>query len=102
MNGNKHKIVISLGGNQVDTPSCFAQSIKKIEKNEENTVVIQRRSIRAAKTLRKGEVLTKEVTSVLRPCPVDALEPWELDFYLGKKLAKDVSNGAYFKASDFE
>lgn len=76
--------------------------IKKIEKNEQDTVVIQRRSIRAAKSLQKGEILKNESVSMLRPCPVDALEPWELDKYLGIKLAKDVAAGSYFKASDFE
>ena len=99
MNPNSWKLMVDTTR---ELERALGIEIKKIEKNEENTVVIQRRSIRAAKTLRKGEVLTKEVTSVLRPCPVDALEPWELDFYSGKKLAKDVSNGAYFKASDFE
>ena len=76
--------------------------LKKIEKNEEDTVVIQRRSIRAAKSLRKGEILKNESISVLRPCPAGAIEPWELDSYLGKKLVKDVSSGRYLKSSDFE
>ncbi len=81
---------------------ALGSGIKKIEKNEEDTVVIQRRSVRAKKMLHKGEILTNEVTTVLRPCPVDALEPWEIDNYLGKRLAKDVSEGDYLKASDFE
>lgn len=76
--------------------------VKRIEKNERDTVVIQRRSIRAAQNLRKGEVLTSECVSVLRPCPADALEPWELDLYLGKKLSRDVPTGDYLKASDFK
>ena len=82
--------------------SALGSGVKQVEKNEENTVIIQRRSIRAAKTLRKGKTLTLDDISVLRPCPVDALEPWELEFYLGQKLAKEVSVGNYLTASDFE
>mgnify|MGYP001207525582 CR=1 FL=1 len=76
--------------------------IKTIEKNEANTVVIQRRSIRVNKKLCKGETLKNEFVTMLRPCPFDALEPWELDSYLGKKIVKDVQQGEYLKASDFE
>jgi len=81
---------------------ALGSGIKKIEKNEEDTVIIQRRSIRSDKTLRKGQILTKESISFLRPCPEDALEPWELDNYLGKKLTREVSPGNYLKASHFE
>ena len=76
--------------------------IKKIEKNEEDTVVIQRRSIRTNQPLSKGDQVNKEVTSMLRPCPPDALEPWEMDRYLGKRLTRDIPRGSYLKASDFE
>ena len=76
--------------------------INQVEKNEGSTVVIQRRSIRAARNLPKGKSLTLDDVSVLRPCPADALEPWELDFFLGKKLSNGVSVGNYLKASDFE
>jgi N-acetylneuraminate synthase len=85
-----------------DLERALGSGIKTIEKNEEDTVVIQRRSIRVSKKLWSGEALTNEAVTMLRPCPVDAIEPWELDDYLGRKLAKDVQEGDYLKASDFE
>jgi sialic acid synthase SpsE len=85
-----------------DLERALGSGIKTIEKNEEDTVVIQRRSIRVSKKLWGGEALTNEAVTMLRPCPVDAIEPWELDDYLGRKLAKDVQEGDYLKASDFE
>ena len=33
--------------------------------------------------------------------PQDALEPWQIEDYLGKVLKRDVKNGEHFKASDF-
>ena len=79
----------------------MGNGIKAVEKNEENTVIIQRRSIRVTKNLLRGELLTDNVISMLRPCPSDALEPWELDDYLGRKLARDLQEGDYLKSSDF-
>ena len=81
---------------------ALGSGIKTIEKNEENTVVIQRRSIRATKRLSKGDTVTEKAVIMLRPCPIDALEPWELKNYVGKKLAREVEKGDYLKASDFE
>lgn len=76
--------------------------VKKVENNEKDTVVLQRRSVRAVKTLRKGETVNSDSVSFLRPCPTDALEPWEFEKYSGKKLVKDVSAGSYLRVSDFE
>lgn len=85
-----------------DLERALGSGIKKIEKNEEATVIIQRRCVRITKALRKGDQVTRDCTSMLRPSPLDALEPWELDKYLGRRLTKDVSHGAYLRASDFE
>lgn len=81
---------------------ALGSGIKKIEKNEEDTVIIQRRSVRVHKTMIKGEVLTGEAVTMLRPCPVGAIEPWELEDYLGRKLARDVQEGQHLQESDFE
>ena len=32
----------------------------------------------------------------------DALEPWELDDFLGRKLVRDLQEGDYLAPSDFE
>jgi len=99
MNPNSWKLMVDTTR---ELERALGGGIKQIEKNEEDTVIIQRRSIRTVKKLCKGEKLTEDAISFLRPCPEDALEPWELDNYLGQKLAKDVLPGNYIKASDFE
>ena len=75
---------------------------KNIEDNEIETVVIQRRSIRATSDLVAGTVLKKEDTIPLRPCPEGALPPYEIDNILGKKLKRNVSEGDHFFPHDFE
>ena len=79
----------------------LGNGIKSVESNEEDTVIIQRRSLRANKNLKIGNKLSIEDICVLRPCPQDALEPWQIEDYLGKVLKRDVKNGEHFKASDF-
>ena len=43
---------------------------EKVEDNETETQVLQQRSIRVIKNLKKGEVIKKEDIFPLRPCPL--------------------------------
>ena len=81
---------------------ALGNGIKKVEPNEKDTVIIQRRSLRANKSLLVGDKLLIEDVCVLRPCPPNALEPWQLEEYLGKKLTRNIKKGEHFEASDFK
>jgi sialic acid synthase SpsE len=61
---------------------------KVIEANEQQTVMVQRRALRAATDLPAGRVLRAEDLLALRPCPPDALDPRELPRVVGRTLAK--------------
>jgi len=78
----------------------LGSEIKKIEDNELETSVIQRRSIRTKRLIKKNEILTEDMVINLRPCPRDALEPWKLNSILGKKVLQDIPAGDYLKAKD--
>jgi len=78
---------------------ALGTSIKKVEENEKETAILQRRSLRASKNLLKGEVLSKEMIVSLRPAPIDAIPPYDIDKLIGKTLAKDISEGEDFKWS---
>ena len=99
MNPSSWKVMVDLTR---ELELAMGSGIKAIEKNEEATVVIQRRSIRVLRKLVKGESLTRDAVTMLRPCPPDALEPWELEDYVGRKVSNTLSEGDYLKASDFE
>jgi sialic acid synthase SpsE len=66
---------------------------KKVEDNERDTVVIQRRGIRARVDLRKGTKITRDLISVLRPAPADAFFASEIDRVVGEELLIDVPAG---------
>lgn len=76
--------------------------IKKIEENESATVILQRRSIRAAVDLPAGTVLSRNHLSVLRPCPVDGIPPYHLDQLLGRKIRFDLMAGEHLRWTTIE
>ena len=74
--------------------------VKKVESNEQQTIILQRRAVRTTKSLKAGHVLNKDDLCVLRPCPVGAILPYQLDFLLGRKLRCDKVEGEHFTLSD--
>ena len=71
--------------------------IKKVEDNEAETVVLQRRSIRVKKDLAAGDMVREDDLEFLRPCPEDALPPYELEKILDKELVENIKSGDYIK-----
>jgi sialic acid synthase SpsE len=71
--------------------------IKKVEDNEAETVVLQRRSIRVKKDLSAGDMVREDDLEFLRPCPEDALPPYKLEKILDKELLENIKSGDYIK-----
>jgi sialic acid synthase SpsE len=63
---------------------------KIIEQNEQDTVIIQRRSIRANKFIKKGATIKYKDLINLRPCPKNSLNPHEFKKILNKKAKKNI------------
>ncbi len=80
--------------------ASLGDGVKRIEDNEIDTVVIQRRSIRVNKNIAKGELLTSNDLECLRPCPNDAINPMNIDNVIGKKVSKQLSKGDYISTSN--
>lgn len=70
---------------------------KVVADNELETVVIQRRCLRAADDLRAGTVLTRDRIDVLRPAPRDAIPPDQITAVIGKSLLIDLKKGQELK-----
>jgi N-acetylneuraminate synthase len=70
---------------------------KVVEENERETVVLQRRCLRAAMDIRPGTVLRREMLDALRPAPRDAVMPFDLCRVVGKVLINNLSAGEYLK-----
>ncbi len=76
--------------------------IKKVEDNEKDTVVIQRRAIRAVTDLAAGTILTRDHITVLRPCPADGLPPYRVDELIGKQLRQNIEAGEHLRWINIE
>jgi N-acetylneuraminate synthase len=66
---------------------------KFVAENEQQTVVVQRRCLRATRRLKAGTVLTADALEALRPAPCDAVMPYDLSKVIGKRLLKDMQFG---------
>jgi N-acetylneuraminate synthase len=76
--------------------------IKKIEDNELQTAVLQRRSIRLSRDVAAGEALRRDALTMLRPCPADALPPYEVDKVIGRRPKNALKAGEVIRWSDIE
>jgi sialic acid synthase SpsE len=77
-------------------------SDKRIMDNELETVIIQRRAIRAKRDMKPGEAIREADIEYLRPCPDDALAPYEKDKLLGKPLTRAIEAGDCIRLSDLQ
>lgn len=75
-------------------------TIKRVEDNEKETHVLQRRCLRATKDLKKGQIVSKEMFEALRPAPKGSILPFELDRLIGKELNKELLKGQDIKWGD--
>ena len=82
--------------------NSLGKEIKKVEANEEETVILQRRAIRAKKVLKVGSKLTEDDLEFLRPCPKDAIPPYELELIINKELTQEIQLGEYIKWSSIK
>lgn len=74
----------------------LGDGIKRVELNEKETVVLQRRSVRATRDMVVGEMLSLDDCVCLRPCPLDAFGPEHINMIVGKRLRKNIKKGDYF------
>jgi N-acetylneuraminate synthase len=79
--------------------AALGSPIKRVAANEQQTVVVQRRSLRASRDLKAGAVLTRDDIDALRPAPADGIFPYEMEALVGRRLASDVAAGEHFRWS---
>lgn len=79
---------------------ALGNCIKKIEDNELETSILQRRCLRATRDLNKNEVITNDMFEPLRPAPKGTVLPFEKENILGKKLSNDIKLGNSINWSD--
>jgi len=82
--------------------AALGNGLKKVEDNELQTVVIQRRALRLARDLPAGHILSREDLTVLRPAPVGALLPYQISQAIGSRLRAAIAGGQHLTQADLE
>ncbi|MDR1361744.1 MAG: N-acetylneuraminate synthase family protein [Holosporaceae bacterium] len=81
---------------------ALGDGIKRVEENEKETVIVQRRCIRLNRSMSNGDVISGNDIEMLRPAPLDSYAPYCISDIIGKKLLCDVVCGDYLKEGYIE
>lgn len=73
---------------------------KFITGNEQDTQVVQRRCLRAARDIKAGETFTREMIDVLRPATPGAIKPDQIKSVIGTKALVDMPLGKELRWAD--
>jgi N-acetylneuraminate synthase len=79
---------------------ALGNGIKRIEANEHQTAILQRRAVRLAEDLPAGSVLTRGHLCLLRPCPDEAISPVHIGRMPGMRLTRAKKAGDHLQWSD--
>jgi sialic acid synthase SpsE len=73
---------------------------KYVAANEQETKVVQRRCLRAARDINAGESMSREMIDVLRPATPGAIKPHELESVIGTRATRAISAGQELRWTD--
>jgi len=73
---------------------------KFITANEQDTQIVQRRCLRAARDIKAGERFTREMLDVLRPATPGAIKPDQIANVIGAKAITDLPLGKELRWTD--
>lgn len=82
--------------------AALGTAIKKVEENEMETVILQRRAIRASSDLMVGGRIGRDDIDMLRPCPTDAIPAHKINDVIGMRVKKKIIKGDYLRYADIE
>jgi len=69
---------------------ALGSTLKRVEPNETETVIVQRRAVRARRALPAGTVLTRDDLIVLRPATPGAVSASHVGDAVGRRLSRDL------------
>jgi len=81
---------------------ALGDGIKRIEENEKQTAIVQRRAIYLLTDKKKGEVIKADDLEMLRPYNEDGFMPFEIDKVLDKKCKNDLHKYQLLSRGDIE
>ncbi|MDB4434764.1 N-acetylneuraminate synthase family protein [Akkermansiaceae bacterium] len=82
--------------------NALGTGLKQVEENEKETVIVQRRAVRAVRALVKGDIINADNVEVLRPCPDFAISPSSFSDIQGLRLRNSIPQGEVIRWIDLE
>jgi len=80
---------------------CLGDGHKKIEDNEIEARIVQRRALRYTQNMQAGSLISESDLIALRPCPKNGIDPFNTDQIIGKTLKYDVGIDQLVNENDF-
>ena len=81
---------------------AMGDGTKRIELNEMDAAVVQRRSLRVKANLEIGHVLSHDDLESLRPMPTNGIPPYEINNLIGKRIIESLSAGQHIEYKHIE
>lgn len=75
---------------------------KFVAGNEQETYIVQRRCLRAARDIKAGEIFAEDMLEVRRPATPGALMAWDISKVVGRKAQTDIPFGKELRETDLE
>lgn len=75
---------------------------KKIEENEKEPAIVQRRALFVTRDMRAGEKITEDSLFPLRPVQPDGIPPYRINDVIGKRLRHKIDRDQYLREDDLE
>ena len=106
-NGPDHKFSMTPSGwvemveNTRQLERALGSADKFVAGNEKDTIIVQRRCLRAARDIQAGEAMTRDMIDVLRPATPGAIQPYDIYSVIGTHAMKDIPKGKELRWTQF-
>ena len=79
---------------------AMGDGVKRIEENETESAVVQRRALYLTRDMRAGETVRAQDLKAVRPIREHAIPPYRADKAIGKTLKRDMQADSYLRWED--
>lgn len=79
----------------IELMSALGDGVKRVEENEKDSKIVQRRCLRVNKDLEKGAVIEEKDLIALRPISPGGVDPYEKTRFIGEKLERAIEAGEH-------
>ena len=75
--------------------ASLGDGIKRVEENEKDSMLVQRRCLRINTKLKAGDIIEAKDLIALRPISPNGVDPYEKDRFIGKRIKVDIEAGEH-------